>query len=189
MKGPSTGPAFRSERKRSPFLSLLLLALILLLAIPWPGIFYGLRVTHVQKGQILLTLPFVFHHPFSLSYTNSIYLAPVLEKFEVEGTRIHLQEVSTNSWGVAEYYGLPGRVRHNQGEIRMEGLNFQIPPITMMIGFTGKQGLIWENRIYSLYSLTGPGEKVRIEPIPLSPGRYFWEKIRLFAWSSGNDLR
>ncbi len=193
MKGTgAAGQGFLSrggKGRRLVCLSFLLLGLILFLAVPWPGILYGLQVTHLQRGRILLTFPFVQHHSFSLSFTNSIYLAPVEEKFEVQGTRIYLLEISTNSWGVAEYYGLPGLVRQNRGEIRMEGLHFQMPQFTMMIGFTGKQRLAWENRIYSLYSLTGPGEKVKIESIPLSPGRYFWEKVKLFSSSSGDDLR
>ena len=184
------GWTFRAEGKGSRFIlpSLLLLALIFF-AVPWPGILYGLQVAHLPKGRILLTLPFVLRHSFSISYTHSIYLAPVEEKFEVQETQIHLREISTNSWGVVEYYGLPGLAGQNRGEIRMEGLHSRMDHITMIIGFAGKQKLNWENRTYSLYSLIGPGEKIKIESTPLSPGRYFWEKVKLFSSSSGDDLR
>ncbi len=160
----------------SPFL----LVMAILMAIPWPGLFYGLQVTHLPKGQAMMTLPFFLRHPFSLSYTHSIYLAPVVERFEAEGPQIHLRGISTNHWGVVEYYGISKAevTRKGQGEISIGGMDVRLPKITMIIGFIGKQRLTWENRTYSLFSLAAPGEKLKIESISLSPGRYLWEKMR-----------
>ena len=146
--------------------------------------FYGLQVTHLPKAGVLMILPFFSHHPFSLSYTHSIYLSPVVESFEVEGTQIHLRGITTNHWGVVEYYNISKAevTRKDQGEISIGGMDVRLPKITMIIGFIGKQRLTWENRTYSLFSLAGPGEKLKIESVSLSPGRYLWERIR---FSSG----
>jgi len=174
--GSSGGKGSRFVR-----LSLFLLVIAILMAIPWPGFFYGLQVTHLPKARVLMTLPFVLHHPFSLSYTHSIYLAPVVESFEVEGTQVHLRGISTNHWGVVEYYGISKAevTRKGQGEIWIGGINVRLPKITMMIGFIGKQRLTWGNRTYPLFSLAAPGEKLKIESVSLSPGRYLWERMRL----------
>lgn len=162
-------------------LSFILLAVVHLMVIPWPGFFYGLQVTHLPKARVLMILPFVLHHPFSLSYTHSIYLAPVVESFEVEGTQIHVRGISTNHWGVVEYYGISKAevTRKGQGEIWMGRINVRLPKITIMIGFIGKQRLTWGNRTHPLFSLAAPGEKLKIEPVSLSPGRYLWERMRL----------
>ena len=159
--------------------SILFIVVVLLLAIPWPGMFYVLEVTHLPQGRVLMSLPFVLRHSFSLSYTHSIYLAPVVEKFELEGTRIYLRKISTNNWGVIEYYGLSdGAVRKDQGEIEVKGIDLRLPGIRMLVGFIGKQRLTWDDRIYSLSSLAGPGEEVKIEPVCISPGRYLWERAK-----------
>lgn len=170
---------------RSARLSLLLLVMVLLLAIPWPGIFYGLQVTLVPSGQVLVVLPFFLRHPFSLSYTHSIYLVPVVEKFEVQGTQIKLREIYANNWGVVEYYNISKAMitEKDQGKIWIEGIDLQLPKITMLIGSIGKQRLIWENRTYSLFSLTGPGEKLKIEAASLSPGKYLWERVKILSFS------
>lgn len=158
---------------------ILLIVVGLLLAIPWPGMFYVLEVIHLPQGRVLMSLPFALHHSFSLSYTHSIYLAPVVEKFELEGARIYLRKISTNNWGVIEYYGLSdGAVRKDQGEIEVKGIDLRVPRLTTMLGFIGKQRLIWDDRTYSLSSLAGPGEEVTIEPVCVSPGRYLLERAK-----------
>ncbi len=162
----------------------------ILMVIPWPGFFYGLQITHLPKGQVMMTLPFFLHHPFSLSYTHSIYLAPVVERFEVEGTQIQLREIITNSWGVVEYYNFSKAevIQKDQGEIRVRRIDLQLSKMTMIIGFIGKQRLTWESRIYPLFSLAGPGEKLKIEPVPLSPGRYLWERAKLLSSPAFSSL-
>lgn len=152
------------------------LALILILVTPWPGILCALQVSHLQRGQDLLTLPFLLQHTFNLSFTNTLFLAPVVEKFEARGSAIYLKEIATNSWGVVEYYNIPGRIQQEGGEIRIRDINFRVPKLSLMIGFIGKQQLIWNNQNYALYKLSEPGGILHIEVKSLSPGHYFWQR-------------
>ena len=154
------------------------LAFILFLIIPWPGFFCALRVAHSQSGQVMLTFPFFFRHTFFLSYTHSIYQAPVVEELEVQCSAIHLKEILTTSWGVVEYYNIPGTPRQEGGKIRIGEINFRVPELTVMIGFTGKQRITWEDRTYFLDKLGSPGEALNIEPTSLSPAGYLWEKVK-----------
>lgn len=148
-----------------------------LLGVPWPGIFGALRITHVQGGRTLLSFPFLFRHPFRLAYTHSIYVTPVAEKFQVTPSIIRLEEISTRSWGVVEYYGTPGIVREREGEIRIQELKFQVSHLSMMIGFVGRQRFVWENQTYALYNLAEPGAVLAFEPKGISPAGYLWEKV------------
>jgi hypothetical protein len=159
---------------------LIALALLFLSAIPWPGVFYALRVTYLQRGQDLLTLPFLLHHPFDLSFTNSLFMAPVVEKFEARGPAIFLVEIVTNKWGVVEYYDIPGKAQQEREEIRIRDIHFQAPKLSLMIGFIGKQKLIWDRRKYALYELTEPGGILRIEVKNLSPLHYCWQRALYF---------
>ena len=150
------------------------------IVIPWPGIFCALRVSHVQGGRTLLSLPFILHHPFHLAYTHSIYVTPVVEKFQVTRSAIRLTEISTHHWGVVEYYNSPGIVQEEEGEIRIKETKFQVSRFSMMIGFVGRQRLIWKNQTYALYNLVEPGAVLTFEPKDISLAGYLWEKgIRL----------
>lgn len=153
-----------------------ILVFILLLAIPWPGLFYGLRVKKGRSGQTLLTLPFIFSHTFYLSHTNSIYLAPVVEKLEAEGSAIHLREISTKSWGVVEYYNTPGSLHQEKGEIHIRNIQVTVSELPVMIGFTETQRLIWQDRVYALYDMREPGGVLTIKASSISPGEYLWAK-------------
>jgi hypothetical protein len=165
------------KMKRDSLVYALLAVLLLFLLIPWPGTFLAFTVKHQQSGRNLLTFPFAFRHPFHISFTNSIYLAPVVEKFEIVGSTIHLREIVTDNWGVVEYYAIPGKIRKEGPMIHMQDLQFRTPKLTLMIGFIGKQRLIWEDRTYVLYALTEPGGILRLEAGPLPPWKYLWLKV------------
>jgi hypothetical protein len=157
-------------------LSLLLLPIILLI-VPWPGFFSLFRVTHEQTGRELFALPFIHTHSFDLSFINSIYLAPTVEKFETSRSAISLREIQTTSWGVVEYYSIKGNIREEKGTIRIQDIHFHTPRLKIMIGYIGKQKLIWEGRTYDLYALTEPGAVLIFEPVRLSPAEYLREKL------------
>ncbi len=152
------------------------LVLLLFLAVPWPGTFLALQVTHQQSGRTRLTFPFAFRHPFHLSFTNSLYLAPVVEKFEIVGSTIHLREIVTDNWGVVEYYAIPGKIQKEGKMIHIKDVHFWAPKLSLMIGFIGKQRLTWEDQTYLLYALTEPGGILRLEAGPIPPWRYLWLK-------------
>jgi hypothetical protein len=155
----------------------LLLLAVFLLFVPWPGFFSSLRVTHEQTGRELCALPFIGTHSFSLSFTNSIYLAPTQEKFEASRSGIALREIQTTSWGVVEYYSIKGTVREEEGTIRIQDIHFHTPKLKIMIGYIGKQKLIWDGQTYDLFALTEPGAALTLEPVNLSAVQYLWEKI------------
>ena len=156
--------------------SLAILVLILLLAVPWPGLFYGLQVKKGQRGQALLTLPFLFRHPFSLSYTHPLYMVPVIEKFEAVGSAIHFREISTKEWAIMELYNLPGTLQQEKGEIHLRDIRFTVSDLPVTIGLTQTQCLTWGDRVYALYEMSQPGRELVIEPHSISPGRYLWHK-------------
>ena len=156
--------------------SLAILVLILFLAVPWPGLFYGLQVKKGQRGQALLTLPFLLRHPFSLSYTHPLYMVPVIEKFEAVGSAIHFREISTKEWGIMELYKLPGTLQQEKGEIHLRNIRFIVPDLPVTIGLTQTQRLTWEDRVYALYKMSESGKELVIEAQSISPGRYLWHK-------------
>jgi hypothetical protein len=163
-----------SREKRLLYISILVL--ILFLAVPWPGLFFSLRVKQGRSGPALLTLPFAFRQMFSLSYTHPIYLAPVVEKLEAEGPAIHLREISTKSWGAAEYYNFPGTLHQEKGEVHIRDIQFTVSELPVIIGFTGTQRLTWKDRVFALYELSAPGSILVIKPVKISPGGYLWER-------------
>ncbi len=163
------------SRKSYRFLLLAFLLLTLLL-IPWPGIFGSLRVRCDADGRTLLRFPFILRHPLHLGYTHSIYVTPVVEKFQVLPSAIRLQEIATRHWGVIEYYGVPGILREEEGEIRMKEIKFQVSRFSMMIGFVGKQRLFWGKETYALYERVQPGDVLTFEVQGISLARFLWEK-------------
>ena len=157
-------------------MTLLGFLLLILLAVPWPGIFGSLRVSYGPGGRTLLRFPFILRHPFHLVYTHSIYVTPVVEKFAATPSAVRLQEIATQSWGVIEYYGTPGVVREKEGELRIQGIEFQTAQFSVMIGFVGRQRLIWKNQTYALYKLAEPGTVLTFKPQSISLAGYLWEK-------------
>lgn len=156
-------------------LAIALLAIILILVVPWPGLFYGLRIKE-KSGSGLLILPFFRHHPFSLSYTHPLYIVPVMEYFETRGSTIHLREIITHQWGVADYYNIPGKVQKEGSKIRIRDIQHSVSELLVIIGLTETQRLHWGDRQYALYKMAGPGGVLTIDAPRLSLARYLWKK-------------
>jgi hypothetical protein len=154
-----------------------ILILILLLSFPWPGFFFALQGTRLSDEKVLFSLSFCRHHAFDLSFTNSLYQAPVVEKFEIIGSDIHLREIQTNHWGVVDYYQIPGKIQTDGNQIRIREIQFHTSDITLVIGFIGKQRLIWDDRVYPLYEQVEPGNRLHLQSQPISPARYCWAKL------------
>jgi len=150
--------------------------LILFLAVPWPGLFYGLGVKKAGNARALLTLPFFFRHSFSLSYTHSLYLVPVVEKFEAKRSAIHLREISTKKYGIAEFYTIPGTLHWEKGEVHLRDIRFTVPELLVTIGVTETQRLTWKDRVYPLYKMSKPGELLILQTRSISPTRYLWQR-------------
>ena len=125
----------------------------------------------------MLFLPFMLQHPFDLSFTNSIYLAPTVEKFHVTGSEIRLDEIQTRSWGVVEYYGLPGVLKEENGELSLQKIGFHQPRLRLRIGFIGKQKLVWNGKTYPLYEWSEAGDVLILDLVSLSPVEYLYKKL------------
>jgi len=100
-----------------------LVALVLLFFFPWPGLFYALQVIHVQSHRNLLTFPFLSGQTLKISFTNSLYNAPVAEVFEARGSEIYLKEIATRRWEVIEYYRLSGTISRKGEKIKVQDIN------------------------------------------------------------------
>ena len=166
----------RGGRIRNWGLPWSIVALILLFFFPWPGFFYDLRVVHVQSHRNLLTFPFLSGQTFDISLINSLHNAPVAEMFEARGSEIYFRGIATRSWEVVEYYRLAGRISRNGEEVRVEEANFRVGKLSLMIGFIGKQQLVWKNRSYPLYRISEPGGILLIEAKAVSPALYLWQR-------------
>lgn len=171
----SMSRVLKGRWKMKSFRYLLSFVLLLIFLFPWPGIFYALQVTHFQSQRKLLTLPLLPGQTFCISLINSLYMAPVTEVFEVRGSSIYLKEIISRSREIIEYYHIPGTISQDNGVIKIQDINFKIPRLTMMIGFIGKQRLVWKDQTHPLYDLTGPGGILHIEAKSLSPVHYFWQ--------------
>ena len=104
-----------------------ILVLIVFLVVPWPGLFYVLGVKKEGNGRALLTLPFFFRHSFSLSYTHSLYLVSVVEKFEAKRSTIYFREISTEKYAIPEFYKIPGTLHWEKGEAHIRDIPFNVP--------------------------------------------------------------
>jgi len=173
---PGSQALHRGWRIRKAGLPLFLALTLFLFFLPWPGFFYALRVVQVQSQRELVTLPFLSGQTFAVSFINSLYNAPVAETFEVKGSEIFLKEIATRSWEVIEYYRVTGTISRRAGEIKVQDVNFRVGKLRLMIGFIGKQQLVWKDRRYPLYRFSQPGEILLIEARTVSPASYIWQR-------------
>jgi hypothetical protein len=165
----------------------IVIALLILMGIPWPGLFGALRVTHGGSGQEILSFPYFQRHPFKISYLHSVYMAPTEERFEVKGNSISLLETATSSWAVIEYYGSSGDIRKEKDQIQFQGHRFQEPRMRLAVGFVGKQKFTWGEATYLLAELVPPGEILIMEAVSVSAGMYLWEHLRSGRWKKAGS--
>ena len=183
----STGPAgnrwdFRSlfwlvESRTRRRATVFILGLIVLLVLPWPGLFYGLGVRKGESDRALLTLPFFFRHSFLLSYTHPLYLVPVVEKFEAKRLAIYLREITTKKYAIPEFSNIPGTLHWEKGEVHIRDIQFTVPELVVTIGITQTQRLTWEDRVYPLFEMNKPGELLIFQTQSISPAGYLWQRV------------
>lgn len=170
------------NKSRKYIFFVIVITVIIFLFVPWHGFFFNLKITQINNNKELINQPFILHHSFSILYINSIYLAPVVEKYRIEGTLIVLREINTKSWGVVEYYNIidANIIKKENGEICICDLNYTQPNISMIIGYVGKHKITFGKQIYSLSLLADVGEKVKIESVPISVFQYLQKKTKLY---------
>ncbi len=127
-------------------------------------------VLHLENldRPYLVRIPVGSSGRFSLSYTHSMYDAPVIEELEVIGDRIFLVGVRTKSPAVAEYYGFD-----TGGDCHP--LHRGLGEIWLRIGMGEAQRLSCARMDVSLASLGASGDLVVIRSRSLPLGQFLME--------------
>jgi len=138
------------------------------------GVLFWKKVTLLQLENLdrktTLEIRVSPTEPFSLFYTHSIYLEPVIEEFRIKDETILLEGVRTKSPGVMEYYGFEEVKEYHPVSKRFDVINLKC-------GTGERQGLIVrEKRIY-LSEIGEKGDRIRlrVESVPL--GSYLFDEF------------
>lgn len=152
-----------------PFLTC---AAVLLLA---GGLFLSHRVVILQLENLdrpcLVRIPVGSSGRFSLSYTHSMYDAPVIEELEILGDKIFLVGVRAKSPAVMEYYGFD-----TGGEFRP--MHRELGHIRLRVTMGEAQRLSCGERDVSLSALGASGDLVVIRSRSLTLGRFLIDGLR-----------
>jgi hypothetical protein len=147
---------------------LILLSLLILLGGAIALVFQGVWVLQVENTDhpaklLIRTAPAA---RFSLSYINSIYLQPAAEDFQVgEREEILLLGVRTRSPAVAAYYGF------EEGK-EYYPVNRILKSFVLRLGMSQAQVLSWANGRISLGELGEPGDRLEVQVVRMTRGRY-----------------
>lgn len=149
----------------------LLLALIGLLIV-LGGVFLFKKITLLQLENLdrrkAIHIRVSPSESFSLFYTHSIYLEPVIEEFRIEKGAILLEGVRTKSPAVMEYYGFEDMKEFHPVTQRLGAIYFKW-------GTGEGQGLIVRERKIYLSDIGEKGDRIRlrVESVPL--GSYLFK--------------
>lgn len=120
--------------------------------------------------------PISFHHKVApseqvtLSYTNSIYDAPVEESFEIQDGNIILKTIRTDSPAVMEYYGF-------EKTLPVLTLNKTIgPALWIQASMRQDQGIRVGREALDLRLIAEPGDRLQVSVHQVSLARFFWWK-------------
>ncbi len=108
--------------------------------------------------------------PFSVFYVHSIYKAPVVEEFQVEGGAIVLKGVRTKSPAVAEYYGFEDMKEFHPMDQRLGAIYFKW-------GVGDGQGLIVRDRKIYLSEIGQRGDRIQLRVESLSLLKFFFSEM------------
>jgi len=103
--------------------------------------------------------------PFSLFYTHSIYLEPVIEEFRIKDETILLEGVRTKSPGVMEYYGFEEVKEYHPVRQKFETLYLRK-------GSAEEQGLIVKERKIYFSEIGEKGDRIRLRAVSVPLGYY-----------------
>jgi hypothetical protein len=147
-----------------------LLALIGMVAIAaglgflWPS---AALVVADDSGSTLWRLPVAEGSVVVLRYTNSLYLAPVRERFDVRGRQLHLIEVGSTSEAVLEYNRHPGPYRQSGAWLiaPVSGVTLNVLPLR--VGERGRPTLEVDGVTLPLYRAgVGTGLRTSVQRAP-----------------------
>jgi len=110
-----------------------------------------------------------------LRYTNSIYLAPVYERFEVRAGGLRLIEVGSTSEAVLEYNRHPGPYRRSGAWLIAPISGVTLDVLALRVGERGQPTLEVDGATLPLYQAgTGTGLRISVR-----------RGARLLSWSAG----
>ncbi len=139
------------------------------------GLWYGpdiptLTLSRVDTGQTVWQRKLPAGSPFSLEYTHSIHLTPVLETFFIDsGSGIVLDQLRYDSLGVGNPSGdeSGGSFRMEDGVMIIEGINRKLGSFRLSVGqVIAHHRLHIEGEIIPLSSVTPPGSTVLVHVKP-----------------------
>jgi len=135
----------------------------------WPS---GILVVSDEAGAALWRVPVTEGTQIVLHYTNSIFLAPTWERFEVRGGRLHLLDVSSTREAVLEYNRLAPPYRHDGARLKAPVAGVVLDVLPLRVGARGRPVLQVGRTELPLYRAgAGTGLRVTIRREP-----------RLLAW-------
>ncbi|MBM4350326.1 MAG: DUF1850 domain-containing protein [Deltaproteobacteria bacterium] len=152
------------RRKIWPLLTLILVLLVL------GGVFLFKKINFLQLENLdrktTLQIRVSPTEPFSLFYTHSIHLEPVIEEFRIKDETILLEGVRTKSPGVMEYYGFEDTTEFHPVRQKFETLYLRK-------GSAEEQGLIVKERKIYFSEIGEKGDRIRLRVVSMPLGYYF----------------
>lgn len=139
----------------------------------WPAA--ALVVTD-DAGAALWRRPVAEGSVVLLRYTNSLYLAPVWERFDVRGDRLHLVEVGSTSEAVLEYNRHPGPYRQSGAWLIAPISGVTLDVLALRVGERGRPTLEVDGVTLPLYR-TGVGTGLRTS-VRTAPRMLTWMAAR-----------
>lgn len=118
-------------------------------------------VTATASGRPLWHAPTRPGAVVDLEYTNSIYRAPVTERFVITGALLRLAEVTTTSEAVLHYLAIEPPYARRGDRLVAKRPGPMFAELTIRIGQTGRQRLVVDGRTIPIYEV-GVGEAVRV---------------------------
>lgn len=124
----------------------------------WPS---ATLVVADADGAVRWRLPVHEGSLVVLQYTNSLYLAPVWERFTVRASRLQLTDVSSTSEAVLEYNRHPGPYRRAGPVVTAAVAGTALDLLPLRVGDRGRPTLLVDGVTLPLYQ-TGVGAGLRI---------------------------
>ncbi len=128
-----------------------------------------------ESGTVLWRVDVAEGTPVVLRYTNSLFLAPVWERFEVRGGRLHLLEVASTSEAVLEYNRHEPPYRRDGTRLIASVRGVALDVLPLRVGERGRPTLEVGGVTIPLYE-AGAGQGLRIS---------VQHRPRVLAWAAG----
>lgn len=119
-----------------------------------------------DSGQVYLELPMKDGDEFSVAYTHSVHLTPVIETYEVRDTEIYVVAAKFYTFGAGMQTDYPEGVTYtydDDGAISLTGYNTMCKDLIYCVSKLYDHTLTYNGQEYSLGNICGKGSLVRFE--------------------------